>query len=84
MPSFTFKTDANFTFVFPSYSSKRENGKCKIRTTEKMRIIFEKRFKRKQYEIQNSLQNKAAESRKHRKIVISEKKKKEKQNGSQS
>ena len=35
MPSFTFKTDANFTFVFLSYSSKRENGKCKIRTTEK-------------------------------------------------
>ena len=48
--------------------------------------MFGKQFKRKQYEIQNTLQNKAAESRKHRKIVISEKKKKkkEKQNGSQS
>ena len=47
--------------------------------------MFGKRFKRKQYEIQNTLQNKVAESRKHRKIVIAEKKKKkEKQNGSQS
>ena len=32
--------------------------------------MFGKRSKRKQYEIQNTLQNKAAESRKHRKIVI--------------
>ena len=46
--------------------------------------MFGKRFKRKQYEIQNTLQNKAAKSRKHRKIVIAGKKKTEKQNGSQS
>ena len=49
--------------------------------------MFGKRFKRKQYEIQNTLQNKAAESRKHIKIVIAkkkEKKKKERKNGSQS
>ena len=38
--------------------------------------MFGKRFKRKQYEIQNTLQNKAVESRKHRKIVIAGKKKK--------
>ena len=36
MYSFTFKIDANFTFVFPSYNGKRENGKCKFRMTEKM------------------------------------------------
>ena len=48
--------------------------------------MFEKQFKRKQYEIQNTLQNKVAESRKHRKLVIArkKKKKKERQNGSQS
>ena len=40
--------------------------------------MFEKRFKRKQYEIQNTLQNKSAESGKYRKIVIVEKKKKKK------
>ena len=40
--------------------------------------MFGKRFKRKQYEIQNTLQNKAAESRKHRKIVIAKKKEKKK------
>ena len=47
--------------------------------------MFEKRFKRKQYEIQNTLQNKAAKSEKYRKIVIVEKRKrkKERQNGSQ-
>ena len=61
---------------------KMENAR--LERQRKRRIMFGKRFKRKQYEIQNSLQNKAAESRKHRKIVISEKKKKEKQNGSQS
>ena len=61
---------------------KMENAR--LERQRKRRIMFGKRFKRKQYEIQNSLQNKAAEIRKHRKIVISEKKKKEKQNGSQS
>ena len=70
MYSFTFKTDANFTFFFPSYNSKRENGKCKIRTTEKRMIMFEKRSTRKEYEIQN----KVAEARKYRKIVIAKKK----------
>ena len=46
-------------------------------------MMFEKRSKRKQYEIQNTLQNEVAEARKYRKIVIAEKKK-EKQIGSQS
>ena len=41
--------------------------------------MFGKRFKRKQYEIQNTLQNKAAESRKHRKIVIAKNIKKKKE-----
>ena len=49
---------------------------ARLERQRKRRIMFGKRFKRKQYEIQNSLQNKSAESRKHRKIVISEKKKK--------
>ena len=53
---------------------KMENAR--LERQRKRRIMFGKRFKRKQYEIQNSLQNKSAESRKHRKIVISEKKKK--------
>ena len=39
-------------------------------------MMFEKRSKRKQYEIQNTLQNEVAEARKYRKIVIAEKKKK--------
>ena len=47
--------------------------------------MFEKRSKRKQYEIQNILQNEVAEARKYRKIVsvVKKKKKKERQNGSQ-
>ena len=53
---------------------KMENAR--LERQRKRRIMFGKRFKRKQYEIQNTLQNKVAESRKHRKIVISEKKKK--------
>ena len=62
---------------------KMENARLERQRTR--RIMFGKRFKRKQYEIQNTLQNKVAESRKHIKIVIVEKKKKrERQNGSQS
>ena len=62
---------------------KMENAR--LERQRRRRIMFGKQFKRKQYEIQNTLQNKAAESRKHRKTVIAEKKKeKEKQNGSQS
>ena len=49
---------------------------ARLERQRKRRIMFGKRFKRKQYEIQNTLQNKAAKSRKHRKIVIAEKKKK--------
>ena len=54
---------------------KMENAR--LERQRKRRIMFGKRFKRKQYEIQNTLQNKAAESRKHRKIVIAKKKKRE-------
>ena len=53
---------------------KMENAR--LERQRKRRIMFGKRFKIKQYEIQNTLQNKAAKSRKHRKIVIAEKKKK--------
>ena len=64
---------------------KMENAR--LERQKKRRIMFEKRFKRKQNEIQNTLQNKVAEARKYRKIVIAEKKKKkkkERQYGSQS
>ena len=62
-------------FFYPIVvKEKMENAR--LEWQRKRRIMFGKWFKRKQYEIQNSLQNKAAESRKHRKIVISEKKKK--------
>ena len=71
-------------FFYPIVvKEKMENAR--LERQRKRRIIFEKRFKRKHYEIQNTLQNKATESRKHRKIFIAEKKKKrERQNGSQS
>ena len=49
---------------------------ARLERQRRRRIMFGKQFKRKQYEIQNTLQNKAAESRKHRKIVIAEKEKK--------
>ena len=55
---------------------KMENARLERQRTR--RIMFGKWFKRKQYEIQNTLQNKVAESRKNIKIVIAEKKKQKK------
>ena len=51
---------------------------ARLERQRRRRIMFGKQFKRKPYEIQNTLQNKAAESRKHRKIVIDKKKEKKK------
>ena len=72
-----------FLFFHPIVvKEKMENAR--LERQRRRRIMFGKQFKRKQYEIQNTLQNEVAEARKYRKIVIAEKKKEEKQNGSQS